>query len=96
MVVLQQTPRAVIAEPPSLTTVPPQTADIVVIELTEAVVTTPKPGINVISSPLAVPSLFTATSLKWYGVPAISPLILLLTAVAVDPEPADNVAVDDP
>ena len=63
-VVAQQTPRAVIAEPPSLVTFPPDKAPLSVIPVTAVVVSAAPPGVKVRSLPLVVPSALTATTLK--------------------------------
>jgi hypothetical protein len=52
--------------------------------------------VKVWSEPLVVPTLFVATSLKWYVVPNSSPLMSELTAIALVPEPALVVVVVDP
>ena len=63
-VVAQHTPRAVIDDPPSVVTVPPETAEFMVMVVTVVVVTEAAPGMNERSLPLDEPSLFVATSLK--------------------------------
>ena len=64
-VVPQHTPWAVTDEPPSAVTFPPEVAVDVVMADIAAVVIPAIPGVNRMSFPFAVPSLFTATILQW-------------------------------
>ena len=64
-VVLQQTPLAETAAPPSEITFPPAVAVVIVMDEAGVVVTTAAHGTNVISLPLLIPSEFTATKRKW-------------------------------
>ena len=64
-VVPQQVPFAVTVAPPSVVTLPPAVAVFMVMAVAAAVVTMAWPGVKVKSAPLVVPSLFTATILKW-------------------------------
>ena len=89
----QHTPRAVTLSPPSDMTFPPVLAVVVVMELAAVVLTVAPPGMNTMSLPLDVPSLFTATSLKWIAVPIVNPVIAALTGTVEDPEPAEVVVV---
>ena len=61
----QQTPRAIIAKPPSEVTFPPELAELCVIAEGAVVERIAAPGINVSSLLYEVPSLFTATRRKW-------------------------------
>ena len=62
--VLQQTPRAVTGDPPSVVTLPPEVAEVMVITVAALVATAAAQGINVRSLPLVVPSELTATRRK--------------------------------
>jgi hypothetical protein len=79
-VVLQHTPRAVTAEPPSAVTFPPLAAVIAVIELPAVVVTvdTTLEAVKPTSAPYDVPTPFVAYARTWYGVPGESPEIELV------------------
>ena len=63
-VVAQQTPFAVIDEPPSVMITPPDVAVVIVMADAAVVVKTAFPGVNTMSFPLVVPSLLMATSRK--------------------------------
>ena len=95
-VVDQQTPRAVTGEPPSEVTFPPESAPVSEMPVTASVVTTAAPGVNVRSLPVVVPSALTATTLKWYVVPPVSPEMPAFTAIFVVPLPAAIVGVTLP
>jgi len=83
VVVLQQTPLAVIATPPSKTIVPPLTAVIAVMEDIATVVNVGIPVggavvVNVISLPYVVPLELVAYALTWYIVAPFNPVMLLV------------------
>ena len=62
--VLQQTPLALIVEPPSDEILPPEVAVVMVMAVAAVVVKFTAPGVNVISLPFDVPALLTPTILK--------------------------------
>jgi len=62
--VLQQTPRAMMEEPPSEVMFPPELAVVCVTLLAAVVVSTAPPGTKVRSPPVDVPSELVATTLK--------------------------------
>ena len=92
----QQTPRAVTADPPSMVIFPPELAEFRVIEEGTVVVRTAAPGVKVKSLPLEVPDKFTATNLKWMGVPGTRLVIFAVTDTTPGADPAETVGVELP
>ena len=80
-------------------TLPFKIAEVAVMYVAEPVVTEGSADDEVVkvwSFPEVVPMLFVATSLKWYMVLSLSPVILALTDTSLVPDPALVVVVVAP